>query len=317
MRIVVLDGYALNPGDLSWQRLEALGKCTVHDRTVPEEVVPRLRGAGAVLINKVALPRAVLQALPELKYVGVLATGYNVVDLAAARERGVTVTNVPAYGTMSVAQMVFAHLLELTHNVGLHAGSVRRGDWTRCPDFCYWLRPVVELDGLVMGIVGFGRIGRQVAGIALAFGMKVLAYDALPTAESVPGVEMADLDRLFRESDVVTLHCPLTPETEGLVDARRLALMKPTAFLINTSRGPVVDERALAAALESGKLAGAGLDVLAVEPPPADSPLIATANCNVTPHIAWASRAARGRLLGIAVENLRAFQAGSPVNVVS
>ena len=316
MRIVVLDGYALNPGDLSWGELEALGDCTVHDRTPPGQVVERARGAGAVLINKVALTRAVLAALPELRYVGVLATGYNVVDVAAARERGVVVTNVPAYGTASVAQMVFAHLLELTHNVGLHAQSVRRGDWTRCPDFCYWLRPPVELAGMTMGIVGFGRIGRQVAGAALAFGMKVLAYDALPGG-SVPGVEMADLDRLFRESDVVTLHCPLTPETQGLVDARRLALMKPTAFLINTSRGPVVDEPALAQALNSGKLAGAGVDVLGVEPPPPDSPLPAAANCNVTPHIAWASQAARRRLLSVAVGNLRAFQAGSPVNVVS
>jgi len=317
MRIVVLDGYALNPGDLSWSALEALGECTVHDRTPPEQVAGRARGAGAVLINKVAITRSVLEALPELNYVGVLATGYNVVDTAAARERGVTVTNVPAYGTASVAQMVFAHLLELTHSVGLHSASVRRGDWTRSPDFCYWLRPVVELDGLTMGIVGLGRIGRQTAAIALAFGMRVLAHDVTAPAGGVPGVEMVELDRLFRESDAVSLHCPLTPETQGLVDARRLALMKPGAFLINTSRGPLVDERALAEALDAGRIAGAGLDVLSAEPPPAENQLLAARNCNVTPHIAWASRAARGRLLATAVENLRNFQAGSPTNVVS
>ncbi len=317
MRIVVLDGYALNPGDLSWRELEALGECTVHDRTPPEQIAGRARGAGAVLINKVVITRSVLEALPELKYVGVLATGYNVVDTAAARERGVTVTNVPAYGTASVAQMVFAHLLELTHSVGLHAESVRRGDWTRCPDFCYWLRPVVELDGLTMGIVGLGRIGRQTAAIALAFGMRVLAHDVTAPAGGMNGVEMVELDRLFRESDAVSLHCPLTPETERLVDARRLALMKPGAFLINTSRGPLVDERALAEALDAGRIAGAGLDVLSAEPPPAENQLLAARNCNVTPHIAWASRAARGRLLATALENLRNFQAGSPTNVVS
>ncbi len=317
MKIVVLDGYALNPGDLSWEGLEALGECTVHERTSPAETVARAAGAEVVLTNKTLLGRAVLEALPELKYVGVLATGYNVVDLECASERGVTVTNVPAYSTMSVAQTVFAHLLELTHNVGAHSQSVHRGDWSAGADFCYWLKPVTELDGLVMGIVGFGRIGRQVATIARAFGMKILAYDAMPPQETPEGVEMAGLDRVFAESDVVTLHCPLTPETEGLVNAERLAAMKPTAFLINTSRGPVVDEPALADALKSGQIAGAGLDVMQSEPPAAESPLLGAPNCNITPHIAWASQAARRRLMSVAVGNVKAYLVGTPLNVVS
>jgi glycerate dehydrogenase len=317
VKIVVLDGHALNPGDLSWQGLEALGECTVHERTPPEETVARAAGAGVALTNKTVLDRGVLEALPELKYVGVLATGYNVVDLECARERGVTVTNVPAYSTASVAQTVFAHVLELTHHVGTHSQSVHRGDWSASRDFCYWLEPVTELDGLVMGIVGFGRIGRQVAGVARAFGMKVLAFDAARPVEMPEGVEFAELDRLFSESDVLTLHCPLTPETKGLVSAERLAAMKPTAFLINTSRGPVVDEAALADALRSGSIAGAGLDVMHSEPPAAEGPLIGAPNCLITPHIAWASRAARQRLMDVAVDNVGAFLAGKPVNVVS
>jgi glycerate dehydrogenase len=317
MRIVVLDGYALNPGDLSWKELESLGECTVYDRTPPAETVSRAAGAAAVLTNKTVLDRTALESLPELRYVGVLATGYNVVDLSCARERGVTVTNVPAYSTSSVAQTVFAHLLEHTHHVGLHTESVRRGEWSSCADFCYWLRPVLELDGLTMGVVGFGRIGRRVARIALALGMKVLAHDAVEIADPPEGVEVTDLDRLFHESDVVTLHCPLTPDTERLVDAGRLASMKPGALLINTSRGPVVDEAALAAALDAGTIAGTGLDVLGGEPPDPANPLLSARNCTVTPHIAWASGAARRRLMAVAVENVRAFLAGSPVNVVS
>lgn len=313
-RIVVLDGYTLNPGDLDWSPLESLGACRVHDRSAAEEIVPRAAGAEIVLTNKTVLSEQSLAALSDLRYVGVLATGYNVVDVDAARRRGIVVTNVPAYGARSVAQLTIAHLLNLTQHVAHHAQTVAEGRWSRSPDFCYWDFPLIELEGLTLGIVGYGRIGRTVADLARALGMRVLVYD--PAASPGPEVETADLDRLFRDSDAVSLHCPLTPETAALVDRRRLALMKPTAFLINTSRGPLVDEQALAEALDSGRLAGAGLDVLAVEPPPADHPLFRAKNCFVTPHIAWATRAARARLLAIAVENIRAYLAGRPRNVV-
>jgi len=317
MRIVVVDGYTLNPGDLSWAALEALGDCTVHDRTPPERAVERCGGAEIVLTNKVAFGEAVLAALPDLRYVGVLATGYNIVDAAAAARRGVVVTNVPAYSTDSVAQLVFAHLLELAHHVGGHSEGVRGGKWSRCADFAYWDWPLVELAGLTMGVVGFGRIGRAVARLARAFGMEVLACDVrgdLPGAESV---RLVPMDELFARGDVVSLHCPLTPRTRGLVSAERLATMKPTAFLINTARGPLVDERALADALNAGRLAGAGLDVLSSEPPAADNPLLSARNCCITPHVAWATRSARRRLMAEAVENVRAFLAGWKRNVVS
>jgi glycerate dehydrogenase len=317
MKIVVLDGYTLNPGDLSWEGLQALGDVTIHDRTPPALTVERSAGAEVLLTNKTVLDRPALDRLPDLKYVGVLATGYNVVDLQAARERTVVVTNVPAYSTTSVAQTVFAHLLEHTHNVRAHTESVKKGEWSGCEDFCYWLSPPLELAGLTMGIVGFGRIGRQVARIAVAFGMRVLAYDAQQQRDLPEGCEMAELDRVFAESDAVTCHCPLTPETQHLVNAERLSTMKKTAILINTSRGPVVDESALAAALRSGTIAGAGVDVMGAEPPPADSQLIAAPNCTITPHIAWASGAARARLMSTAVGNLEAFLAGKPRNVVS
>jgi len=315
MRIVVLDGYTLNPGDLSWGDLEALARCDIHDRTPPGEVIRRAAGAEIVLTNKVALDRCAIEALPALRYIGVLATGYNIVDTAAARERGIVVANVPDYATRSVAQVVFAHLLELTHHVGHHAQTVRGGRWTSSPDFAYWDYPLVELAGLTMGTIGFGRIGRAVAEIARAFGMRVLAYTMPPQTQE--GVEFVDLERLFRESDVVSLHCPLTPETAGLVNADRLALMKRSAFLINTGRGPLVDEGALASALNWGRIAGAGLDVLSAEPPRADNPLLAAKNCFITPHVAWASGAARARLLKAVVENVRAFLAGNPRNVVN
>jgi glycerate dehydrogenase len=317
MRIVVLDGYTLNPGDLSWHELEQLGTCEIFDRSRPEEVVPRAAAAQIVLTNKVALSREVIGRLPGLRYVGVLATGYNIVDVDAARERGIPVTNVPTYGAQSVAQMVLAHLLNLTQHVGHHAGTVAGGRWTACPDFCYWDYPLVELAGLSMGIVGLGRIGRATAQLALAFGMKVLACDPVPQPDIPAAVELIELDVLFRRSDVVSLHCPLTPETQQLVDRRRLALMKPSAFLINTSRGPLVDEPALAEALNSGRIAGAGLDVLATEPPPPDNPLLYAKNCFITPHIAWATKAARERLLRTVVENVRAFLDGRPQNVVN
>jgi glycerate dehydrogenase len=316
MRIVVLDGYTLNPGDLSWAALEALGGATIHDRTPPDQVVKRAAGAAVVLTNKTVFDRAAISALPKLRYIGVLATGYNVVDVAAARERGVVVTNVPAYGTASVAQMVFAHLLNLAQRVGDHSASVRRGDWSRSADFCYWTAPLIELEGLTMGIVGYGRIGRAVARLALAFGMRVLLHDQ--RRSRIPrGCAWVSLEALCRDSDVVSLHCPLTPDTRGLVNAQFLVRLKPTAFLINTSRGPLIDEPALAAALNAGRLAGAGLDVLAVEPPPADHPLLTARNCFLTPHIAWATKAARVRLLRTAADNVAAFLAGRPQNVVN
>lgn len=316
MRIVVLDGFTLNPGDLTWDGLCALGECQIYDRSEPEEIVPRAGGAPIVLVNKTELPREVLVELPGLRYAGVLATGYNVVDTVAAAELGVAVTNVPAYGAASVAQMAMAHLLNLTQRVAYHARTVVEGRWSRCPDFCYWDFPLVELAGLKMGVIGFGRIGRQMARLARAFGMEVLAYDVAPIPAD-EDVRPAEVDTIFRECDAISLHCPLTDENRGMVDRRRLALMKPTAFLINTSRGPLVDEQALVEALNAGRIAGAGLDVLTVEPPAADNPLFTARNCFVTPHIAWATKSARARLLAIAVENVRAFLAGRPQNVVN
>jgi len=317
MRIVVLDGYTLNPGDLSWDRLYGMGECVVHDRTAPDDIVARARDAEIVLTNKTVLDRFVLMSLPKLEYIGVLATGYNVVDVEAASERNIVVTNIPTYGTSSVAQHVFALLLELTQHVGDHAGTVRDGRWTASPDFCYWDYPLIELEGLTMGIVGFGRIGRTVARLASAFGMTVIAHDVLTPRDLPSYTRLVDLETLFAQSDVVTLHCPLTPETAGFVDSRRLATMKKSAFLINTSRGPLVNEADLAATLDTGQIAGAGLDVLTVEPPSADNPLLTAKNCVITPHIAWATHAARARLMDIACQNLSAFIDGQPVNVVN
>jgi len=315
MKIVVLDGYTLNPGDLSWKTLQSLGSCEIYDRSSPAEVLKRAGGAEMVLVNKIVLSRESIFMLPHLKYIGVTATGYNIVDLAAARERGITVTNVPSYGTKSVAQMTLALLLELTQRVGHHGQTVREGRWTACPDFCYWDYPLLELDGLTFGIVGFGRIGRAVATMAAAFGMKVLAHSRASRAGL--DVEFVDLETLFRQSDVISLHCPLTPETKHLINAERLSWMKSSAILLNTSRGALVDEPALAEALNSGRIAGAGLDVLSVEPPLADNPLFNAKNCLITPHIAWATRAASARLLEISIANVQAFLAGKPQNVVS
>lgn len=316
MNIVVLDGFTLNPGDLSWEELRSLGPCAVYDRTLPAELLGRAADADILLTNKTELTAGTLQSLPKLKYIGVLATGTNVVDLAAARARGIPVTNVPAYSTKSVAQLTFALLLELAQHAGHHAQTVREGRWTRSTDFCYWDFPLIELDGLTLGIVGFGRIGRAVGELGSAFGMKVLACTR--TAGSAPPfASFVELETLFRKSDVVSLHCPLTPQTANLVNARRLSLMKPTAFLLNTSRGPLVDEPALADALNSGRIAGAALDVLSKEPPRADNPLLTARNCLITPHLAWATRAARSRLMTIAVENVRAFLQGEAQNVVN
>ncbi len=317
MRIVVLDGHTLNPGDLSWAALSALGDCTVYDRTPPGDILARARGAEILLTNKTPLDAGTLGALPGLRYVGVLATGFNVVDVQSARARGIVVANIPTYGTRSVAQHVFALLLELTQRVGYHAATVREGRWSASPDWCYWDYPLVELAGLTMGLVGYGRIGQATARVAEAFGMHVIAHDVSAPPPGAPAARMVDLDTLFAESDVVSLHCPLTAENKHLVDARRLGLMKKSALLINTSRGPLVHEADLAAALNAGRIAGAGLDVLAAEPPRPDNPLLGARNCLITPHIAWATHSARSRLMGIAVDNLRAFLAGQPVNVVN
>jgi len=317
VKIIVLDGYTLNPGDLSWKDLEVLGQCTVYDRTGPGEILSRAEGAEIVLTNKTVLSSDVIRQLRSLKYIGVLATGYNIVDVEAASERGVIVTNVPAYSTQSVAQLVFAHLLNLTHQVGHHADTVRSGRWTTNPDFCYWDTPLIELAGLTMGIIGLGRIGRTTAKLALAFGMKVVAYNIARPASIPEGCEFVGLEDVFRRSDVISLHCPLTDQTEKIVNEQRLSLMKKTAFLINTSRGPLVDEQALAEALNNGRIAGAGLDVLYSEPPEKGNPLLKAKNCFITPHIAWATRSARERLLKVVVDNVAAFLSGKPRNVVN
>ncbi|MCC6293833.1 MAG: D-2-hydroxyacid dehydrogenase [Bryobacterales bacterium] len=314
MKIVILDGYCLNPGDLSWDGLRALGSVTVHDRTAAADTATRLAGAEIVFTNKTALTAEVFAATPTLRYAGVLATGYNIVDVAAARARGITVTNIPTYGTASVAQHAFALLLELTQHVGLHDQAVRGGEWSRSPDWCFSKTPLVELSGKTLGIVGYGRIGRATAAIGRAFGMRIVAADARQEGD---GAEWRGIDELLGESDAVSLHCPLTPETNGLMNAARLRLMKPTAFLLNTSRGPLIVNQDLADALNAGVIAGAGLDVLDVEPPQHGNPLIGAKNCIVTPHMAWATREARARLMDIAVENLRAFLSGVPVNTVS
>jgi len=319
--IVVLDGYTLNPGDLTWEGLESLGKCVVYDRTPPEKVVPRAKDSEIILTNKTVLSSCIIEQLPKLCYIGVLATGYNVLDTETARTRNITVTNVPAYGTPSVAQMVFAHLLNLAQHVAHHAETVRTGRWVSNPDFCYWDMPLVELAGLTMGIIGYGRIGRAVASLALAFGMKVIAYD-IETSSKVPldypaEFQFVEMDDIFQDSDVISLHCPLTPQTKNIINKERLKKMKKTAFLINTSRGSLVDEQALAHTLDNGWIAGAGLDVLSEEPPAKNNPLIKAKNCFITPHIAWATHAARKRLLKIAVDNVASFLEGKPKNVVN
>ncbi len=315
-KIVVLDGQTLNPGDLSWNGIEELGSCQVYDRTPPEQVVERARDAEIVLTNKTILDRTAIEQLPKLRYIGVLATGYNVVDIEAATEQGITVTNVPAYGTQSVAQMVFAHLLELASHVGEHSRSVHQGDWVASKDFCYWNFPLVELSDLTMGIIGYGQIGEATAKLARAFDMQVLVYNHSPKISEDASIRFVDLDTVFAESDVISLHCPLTAETDKLINEDRLRQMKSSAFLINTGRGPLIDEDALAKALNEGVIAGAGLDVLSTEPPSAENPLLSAKNCIITPHIAWATLAARSRLLAIVVENIRAFLSERPQNVV-
>ncbi len=313
-KIVIIDGYVANSGDLSWDKLKELGELTVYDRTAPEDVIDRCKDALAVLTNKVLFTDEVMSRLPELKYIGVLATGFNNIDIEAARRRGITVTNVPAYSTDSVAQLVFAHLLNIVNDISGYAESVNRGEWSECIDFSYRLRPFDELAGKTMGIIGFGNIGSRVAQIAHAFGMNVITNSGREIPEYAKRV---DLDTLFRTADVISLNSALTPATAGIINRENIAKMKPSAILINTSRGPLVDEAALAEALREGNIAAAGIDVLCQEPPRNGSPLIGCPNVYITPHIAWESTQARRRLVDIAVANLSSFAEGTPVNVVS
>lgn len=317
MKIVVLDGFAANPGDLSWAPLEAMGECTIYDRTLPSEVVGRARGAEVVLTNKTLIQAAEMDQLPEMKYIGVLATGFNVVDIHAARERGIVVTNIPAYSTHSVAQLVFAHLLNIAQQVEHHNEEVHKGRWSSCPDFCFWDMPLLELYGKKIGIIGLGQTGYATARIAIGFGMEVHAYTSKSHFQLPPEIHKIELDEMFRTCDIISLHCPLTDNTRHIVNAARLQMMKPTAILINTARGPLVDEQALADALNQGTLLAAGLDVLSQEPPKADNPLLKARNCYLTPHIAWGSTAARERLMQILCDNVKAYLEGKPIHVVN
>lgn len=318
MKIVVLDGYTLNPGDLRWSRLEQLGDLKVYDRTPADLVYDRTKEATIVFTNKVPVSAEVIHKLSSLKYIGVLATGYNIVDIEAAKQKGIVVTNVPGYSTASVAQLTFALLLELCLHVQRHSDAVLEGKWSHSKDFCFWDYPLVELAGKTIGIIGFGTIGKQVADIATAFGMKVLGQSRTQTDQSHRNnFKWASLDELLQSSDVVSIHCPLTPETKGLINKDSLQKMKDSAFLINTSRGPIVVDQDLADALNNNVISGAGIDVLPVEPPPADNPLFKTKNCLITPHIGWATKEARVRLMDSVVNNISAFLSGNPVNVVN
>ncbi len=314
MKICVLDGYTTNPGDLSWDWLYEYGECNIYDRTPSDLIAERCRDCDIVITNKTPLRRNLLETLTNLKYVGLLSTGYNIVDWEYCKEKGIPVCNIPSYSTSAVAQLVFSLILEHTNSVAIHSNSVHNGEWSACKDFCYWKTPLTELDGKTLGIIGFGKIGKAVAKIAAAFGMKIIACTNHPAP--FENVVFSSVDELLAKSDFVSIHCPLTPETEGMVNADFLSKMKPTAILINTSRGQVVNENDLAQALENGVIAAAGLDVLSQEPPKADNPLFGLKNCHITPHIAWAGYETRVRLMEICKENLRAFSLGNPINVV-
>ena len=317
MKIVILDGYTENPGDLSWEGFAALGELTVYDRTAAGDIVPRIGDAEIVYTNKTPITAETLAQCPNLRYIGLLATGYNVVDVAAARRRGIPVTNIPSYGTAAVGQFAIAMLLEICHHVAHHSDAVHAGRWTANPDWCFWDYPLIELEGKTMGIIGFGRIGQATGRIARALGMRVLAFDRAKTETGRALAEYVDLDTLLASSDVISLHCPLFPETEGIICANTIAKMKDGVILLNNSRGPLVVEQDLADALNSGKVYAAGLDVVSREPIQPDNPLLKAKNCILTPHISWAPRESRQRLMDIAVENLRAYLAGAAVNVVN
>ena len=316
MNIVILDGYTLNPGDQDWAPVNALGKVTVYDRSSPEQIIERAIDADAVLVNKVVLNESILSQLPKLKYIGVCATGYNNIDIDSTNKHKIVVTNVKAYGPASVAQHTFALLLALVNHIELHSQSVLNGDWSASADFCYWKTPLVELAGKTIGLIGLGDIGSQVAKIALAFGMKVIAYRKNPEQTQNQEIQMVSLEALFKQSDVISLHCPLTKETKHLINREKLSWMKPTSYLLNTGRGPLINEDDLAKALKDKIIAGAGLDVLSAEPPAVNNPLLSTPNCVITPHVAWASYEARKRLLQMAADNLAAFIKGDVLNVV-
>jgi glycerate dehydrogenase len=318
MKIVILDGYTLNPGDLSWEGLQQLGEVEIHDRTPADLVVERCMGAEIVFTNKTPIAAEAINSLPELKYIGILATGYNIVDVEAARQKGMVVCNVPGYGTASVVQLTFALLLELCLHVQRHSDAVSSGRWASSVDFCFWDYPLIELSGKTIGIIGFGHIGQQVGDVATAFGMQVIGSSRHQSDQSQRrNFKWASIPELLEQSDVVSIHCPLFPETRGLINKESLQRMKPSAFLLNTSRGPIIVEEDLAEALNKGVIAGAGIDVLSVEPPAKDNPLFSAKNCIITPHIAWATKEARGRLMDITVQNLRAYLNGLPVNVVN
>lgn len=317
MKIVVLDGYGMNPGDLSWDEFKTLGDCTIYDRTSAADVVARAKDADVILTNKTVISAEAIAALPQLKYIGVMATGYNVVDIAAAKERGIVVTNAPAYSTLSVAQMAFAHILNIVQNVAHHSNEVKNGRWTNNDDFCFWDTPLIELSGLKLGIVGLGHTGMATARVAFGFGMNVCAYTSKSQLQLPSDIKIMTKDEIFTECDIVSLHCPLNEETRELVDAKRLASMKPTSILINTGRGSLINEQDLADALNNGVIYAAGIDVLSSEPPCADNPLLSAKNCFITPHIAWATKASRIRLMKIMVDNIKAFSAGKPTNNVA
>ncbi len=317
MKIVVLDGYGLNPGDLSWDEMGQLGELVVYDRTTPEEVIGRAADADVILTNKVALKSKEMDALPKLKYIGVLATGYNIIDTDYAKSKGIIVTNIPAYSTDSVAQMTFAHILNITNRIEHYADQTRKGQWSRSKDFCYWDTPLVELAGKTIGIVGLGAIGLKVARVALEFGMDVFAFTSKNAADLPEGIRKTTLEGLLAISDVLTLHCPLNNETRKMINAESLSKMKKGAILINTGRGPLVDEQAVADALESGQLGAYGTDVMSAEPPAIDNPILKAPNAYVTPHVAWATFEARTRLMGIAVNNVKTFIEGNPVHIVN
>lgn len=317
MKIVILDGYTENPGDLSWSGLEALGELTVYDRTPPEQVADRIGDAEIVILNKTPLPREMLDRCPNVRYIGVLATGYNIVDVQAAKERGIPVCNIPTYGTDAVGQFAIAMLLEICHHVAHHDAAVHEGRWESCPDWCFWDYPLIELAGKTMGIIGFGRIGQSTGRIAKALNMKVIAYDEYPNDAGKEIAEYVSLDELLAQSDVISLHCPLFPSTEGIINKNNIAKMKDGVIILNNSRGPLIVEQDLCDALNSGKVFAAGLDVVSTEPIKADNVLLKAKNCIITPHISWAPKESRARLMNIAVDNLKAFVDGNPINVVN
>jgi len=314
MKIVVLDGHTLNPGDLSWDKLNQLGEVTIYDRTEPSNVLERASCADIVLVNKTILNREIIEKLHNLKYIGILATGYNVVDLDAAEEKNIIVTNVPNYSSNSVAQLVFAFILEFSNHVGEHGNSTKNGEWFNSKDFCYWKYPIMELNGKNIGIIGYGNIGKKVALLAEAYGMNIMIYSKSKVEN--PNLNQVTLQELLTKSDFITIHCPLNQETRGLINVDSLGMMKSSAYLINTSRGPIINEKDLAFALDAHSIAGAGLDVISIEPPKENNALFLAKNCIITPHIGWASKESRGRLLDIAMENIKGFIDGKFQNVI-